>query len=54
MIKTFGDHSANERTFLTWVRTAIAVMAYGFPVEQFDLFLELVAPALDLSGRIRH
>jgi putative membrane protein len=48
MIKNFGDHSVNERTFLTWVRTAITVMAFGFPVEQFDLFLEeLVAPALD-------
>jgi hypothetical protein len=23
MIKNFGDHAANERTFLAWVRTAI-------------------------------
>jgi putative membrane protein len=30
MIKNFGDHAANERTFLAWVRTAIAVMALGF------------------------
>jgi putative membrane protein len=46
MIKNFGDHSANERTFLAWVRTAIAVMAFGFLVEKFDLFLELAAPSL--------
>jgi len=50
MIKNFGDHAANERTFLAWVRTAIAVMAFGFIVEKFDLFLELAAPAL--AGRI--
>jgi len=46
MIRNFGDHSANERTFLAWVRTAIAVMAFGFLVEKFDLFLELAAPSL--------
>jgi len=33
MIKNFSDHAANERTFLAWVRTAIAVMAFGFLVE---------------------
>jgi putative membrane protein len=46
VIRNFGDHSANERTFLAWVRTAIAVMAFGFLVEKFDLFLEMAAPAL--------
>jgi putative membrane protein len=46
MIKNFSDHSANERTFLAWVRTAIAVMAFGFLVERFDLFLEIAAPSL--------
>jgi putative membrane protein len=46
MIRNFGDHSANERTFLAWVRTAIAVMAFGFLVEKFDLFLEMAAPSL--------
>jgi putative membrane protein len=49
MIKNFRDHSANERTFLAWVRTAIAVMAFGFIVEKFDLFLEIAAPSL--TGR---
>jgi inner membrane protein YidH len=49
MIRNFGDHSANERTFLAWVRTAIAVMAFGFLVEKFDLFLELAVPSL--AGR---
>jgi putative membrane protein len=36
MIRKFSDHSANERTFLAWVRTAIAVMAFGFLVEKSD------------------
>ncbi len=49
-IKNFRDHAANERTFLAWIRTAIAIMAFGFLVERFDLFLEAVAPSL--SGRV--
>jgi putative membrane protein len=53
MIRNFSDHSANERTFLAWVRTSIAVMAFGFLVEKFDLFLELAAAgrALSLPGQ---
>ncbi len=49
MINRYSDHAANERTFLAWVRTAIAVMAFGFLVEKFDLFLEVAARSL--SGR---
>ncbi len=45
MIKNFSDHAANERTFLAWVRTAITVMAFGFLVEKFDLFLSLAGPS---------
>jgi inner membrane protein YidH len=44
MIKRYSDHAANERTFLAWVRTAIAVMAFGFLIERFDLFLRYIAP----------
>jgi len=42
----YGDHAANERTSLAWVRTAIAVMAFGFLVEKFDLFLEIASQTL--------
>jgi putative membrane protein len=49
-IKNFSNHAANERTFLAWIRTAIAIMAFGFLVERFDLFLEAMAPSL--SGRV--
>jgi len=46
MIRNFSDHAANERTFLAWVRTAIAVMAFGFLIERFDLFLQGIVPSL--------
>lgn len=45
MIEHYTDHAANERSFLAWVRTGIAVMAFGFLVEKFDLFLEIAAGA---------
>ncbi len=52
MIDHFSDHAANERTFLAWVRTAIAVMAFGFLVAKFNLFLEIAAQSLaGASGR---
>ena len=47
MIRNLSDHSANERTFLAWVRTSIAIMAFGFLVERFDLFLAVAAHTLD-------
>jgi len=39
MINNFKDHSANERTYLAWIRTSIAIMAFGFLIEKFDLFI---------------
>lgn len=29
MVDNFRDHAANERTFLAWVRTAIAIVGFG-------------------------
>jgi putative membrane protein len=34
-----ADHLANERTFLAWIRTGIAIMAFGFVVVKFALFI---------------
>ena len=45
MIRRYSDHAANERTFLAWVRTGIAVIAFGFVVEKFNLFLLTMADA---------
>lgn len=39
MIKRFTDHAANERTFLSWIRLAIGVMAFGFVIEKFEIYL---------------
>jgi uncharacterized membrane protein YidH (DUF202 family) len=36
---SFTDHSSNERTFLAWLRTGIAVVGFGFVVEKFNLFI---------------
>ncbi len=33
-------HMANERTFLAWIRTSVAIMAFGFVVEKFSLFVK--------------
>ncbi len=41
------DHLANERTFLSWVRTAIALVALGFLVAKSGILLREVG-----SGRI--
>ena len=51
VIKSFTDHAANERTFLAWVRTGIAIMAFGFLVERFDIFLKLAASSLGHQDR---
>lgn len=39
----FRDHAANERTLLAWIRTGIALMAFGFALGRFGLFLREVA-----------
>jgi putative membrane protein len=38
-----SDHLANERTFLAWVRTAIALIGLGFVVARFMLYLKSLA-----------
>ena len=52
--KKATEHLANERTFLAWVRTSIAIMSLGFVVAKFGLWLrELgarVAPQTPIHG----
>ena len=43
------DHMANERTFLAWIRTSIGIMAFGFVVEKFALFIKQIALFLGKS-----
>ena len=51
MIRGYSDHAANERTFLAWVRTGIAVVVFGFVIEKFNLFLLMIADADAVKGR---
>jgi putative membrane protein len=53
MIRGYSDHAANERTFLAWVRTGIAVVAFGFLIERFNLFLLAVASSASLQAEQR-
>jgi putative membrane protein len=46
MIRDYTNVAANERTFLAWVRTGVAVIALGFVIERFNLFLLTVAGVL--------
>jgi len=46
MIHDYSDHAANERTFLAWVRTGIAVTAFGFVIEKFNFFILTIASSL--------
>ena len=41
-----SDHLANERTFLAWIRTSIAIMGFGFVVVKFSLFIRQLSLAL--------
>ena len=43
-------HMANERTYLAWVRTSIGIMAFGFVVERFALFLKQLRYFLEKTG----
>lgn len=36
-------YMAAERTFLAWIRTALALMAFGFVVARFGVFLRELA-----------
>jgi putative membrane protein len=54
MIAGYTDHAANERTFLAWVRTGIAVIAFGFLIEKFNLFLLTMAAAGVGNNEMHH
>ena len=43
-------HMANERTFLAWIRTSIGIMAFGFVVEKFALFIKQMSLVLGKSN----
>ncbi|MBW4492835.1 MAG: DUF202 domain-containing protein [Oscillatoria princeps RMCB-10] len=40
------EHQANERTFLAWLRTSIALIGFGFAIARFGLFLRELESAV--------
>jgi inner membrane protein YidH len=42
MIANYTDHAANERTFLAWIRTGLAVAAFGFFLVKLDVLVDTV------------
>ncbi len=46
------EHLANERTLLAWARTAITLIALGFGVSRFDVFLRELRMANGHSARL--
>ncbi len=47
-----SDHLANERTFLAWIRTSIAIMGFGFVVVKFALFIKQISLVLNTKQTI--
>ena len=46
MINRYNDLAANERTYLAWMRT-LALIAFGFVLERFDLLLKTFLKSLN-------
>jgi putative membrane protein len=44
-------YMAAERTFLAWIRTALALMAFGFVVARFGVFLRELAVSGESGAR---
>jgi putative membrane protein len=40
------EHQANERTFLAWLRTSVALIGFGFALARFGLFLRQLETGL--------
>jgi len=49
-----SDHLANERTLLAWLRTGIGIMAFGFVVVKFSLFVRQLSLALGRPAAVHY
>src|SRR5438128_8610674 len=43
------DHLANERTFLAWVRTGVAIVVFGFAIGRFAIAIRQL---MQLEGKL--
>jgi len=50
--KNVREHLANERTLLAWIRTSIGIMAFGFVVVKFSLFVKQISLLLGKDAAI--
>ncbi len=48
------EHQANERTFLAWLRTSIALIGFGFAIARFGLFLRQLSFTLTKQQPLPH
>lgn len=48
------EHLANERTFLAWVRTTLAIIGLGFVVVKFSLFVREMEMVVSAKHEVRH
>lgn len=37
-----NEYQSNERTFLSWIRTGIGILVFGFVIVKFSLFLKYI------------
>jgi putative membrane protein len=47
-----GDHLANERTMLAWIRTGIGIIAFGFVVVKFSIFIKQISSVLGSTAKV--
>jgi putative membrane protein len=45
------DHLANERTFLAWVRTSVAIVVFGFAIGRFAIAMRQLTEFQGRSSR---
>jgi putative membrane protein len=50
--KRATEYLANERTFLAWIRTCVAVISLGFVVARFGVWLRELATRIDPKAEI--
>lgn len=47
--KQATEFLANERTFLAWIRTSVAIVSLGFVIAKFRIWLQDIAKAGSMS-----
>ncbi|MGB7088280.1 MAG: DUF202 domain-containing protein [Phormidesmis sp.] len=48
------EHQANERTFLAWLRTSIALIGFGFAIARFGIFLKQISFVMKQPIAVNH